>query len=139
MNITRFAPFDDAFDDLLKGFLVRPVRAGAPTEAQFRMDVSENEKQYVVHAEIPGVKKEDIQVEIDGNQIAIGAEVKQEKEVKEGEKVVRQERYYGKVYRAFALAQDVDESQAVAKYENGVLELTLPKKAVANAKRISIQ
>lgn len=139
MNITRFAPFDDAFDDLLKGFLVRPVRTGAPTEAQFRMDVSENEKQYVVHAEIPGVKKEDIQVEIDGNQIAIGAEVKQEKEVKEGEKVVRQERYYGKVYRAFALAQDVDESQAVAKYENGVLELTLPKKAVANAKRISIQ
>jgi HSP20 family protein len=139
MNITRFAPFDDAFDDLLKGFLVRPVRSGSPTEAQFRMDVTENEKQYVVHAEIPGVKKEDIQVEIDGNQVAIGAEAKQEKEVKEGEKLVRQERYYGKVYRAFALAQDVDESQAAAKYENGVLELTLPKKAVANAKRISIQ
>jgi HSP20 family protein len=139
MNITRFTPFDDAFEDLLKGFLVRPVRAGAPAQAEFRMDVAEDEKQYVVRADIPGVRKEDIQVEIDGNQVAIGAEVKQEKDVKEGEKLVRQERYFGKVYRAFALAQDVDEAQAVAKYENGVLELTLPKKAVANAKRITIQ
>ena len=89
-----------------------------------------------VHAEIPGVKKEDIQISIDGNQVSISAEVKREKEEKQGEKLLRVERYYGKVYRAFSLAQDVDQENAKAKYENGVLELTLPKKAASATRRL---
>lgn len=139
-NITRYSPFEDAFDDLFRGFFVRPVSYDAPAgAAQFRVDVSENEKAYRLRAEIPGVKKEDINVTIDGDTVAISAEVKNEKEVKNGERVLRSERYYGKVYRAFTLGQAVEEAGTSAKYANGILELTLPKKAAAQAKRITIQ
>ena len=103
------------------------------------MDVSEDDKAYHVHAEIPGVKREDIQVNIEGNQVSISAEVKNEKDVKEGEKLLHSERYYGSVSRAFSLAQDVDEGAAQAKYRDGVLELTLPKKIVASARKLVIQ
>jgi HSP20 family protein len=139
-NITRYSPLDEAFDDLFRGFFVRPVNYEAPAGvAQFRVDVSENDKAYLLRAEIPGVKKEDINVSIDGDTVAISAEVKNEKDVKNGERVLRSERYYGKVYRAFTLGQAVEEAGTSAKYANGVLELTLPKKAAAQAKRITIQ
>ncbi len=142
-NVTRFNPFDDSFDELLRGFFVRPMafegsQQSQPAAQAIRVDVRENDAAYTVHAEIPGVKKEDIHVTIDDNQIAISAETRNEREVKEGEQVLRAERYYGKVYRAFALGQAVDEDKAVAKYADGVLELTLPKKAAASAKRLSI-
>lgn len=139
-TLTRF---DDAFDNLLRGFFVRPVNFDGQTQqsapVQIRVDVSENEQAYVIRAEIPGVRKDDISISIDGDQVAISAEVKNEKEAREGERLLRSERYYGKVYRAFALGQPVDEDTAAAKYADGILELTLPKKAAAQAKRIAIQ
>lgn len=138
-NILRYNPADDAFDDLFRGFFMRPVRFEGQPDVQIKIDVSENDKAYTVHAEIPGVKKDDINITIDGNQIAISAEVKNEKEVKEGEKVLRSERYYGKVSRAFTLGQDVDEATAQAKYNDGVLVLQLPKRVAAQAKRINIE
>lgn len=138
-NILRYNPADDAFDDLFRGFFMRPVRVEGQPDVQIKMDVSEDDKAYTVHAEIPGVKKEDIHVTIDGNQVAVSAEVKNEKEVKEGGKILRSERYYGKVSRAFTLGQDVDEATAQAKYKDGVLELTLPKQTVAKAKRLAIE
>jgi HSP20 family protein len=139
-NITRFNPFDDTIEDLFRGFFVRPVSYEGPAgAAQFRVDVSENENAYTLRAEIPGVKKEDISVTIDADTVAISAEVKNEKEVKNGDRVLRAERYYGKVYRAFTLGQAVEEAATAAKYANGVLELTLPKKAAVQAKRITIQ
>jgi len=139
-NIARFSPFDETFDDLFRGFLVRPVSYDSPVAlAQFRVDVSENESAYTLRAEIPGVNKEDISVTIDGDTVAISAEVKNEKSVKNGERVLRSERYYGKVYRAFTLGQAVEDAGTNAKYANGVLELTLPKKAAMQAKRITIQ
>lgn len=140
-NITRYDPFDvtlEPFDDLFRGFF-RPVRMEGAPVVQIKMDVKENDKAYTVHAEIPGANKEDIHVTIDGNQVAISAEVKKEKEEKEGGKVLRSERYSGKVYRAFSLAHEVDEAASQAKYANGVLELTLPKKAVSAAKKLAIQ
>jgi HSP20 family protein len=139
-NITRWDPFED-MDDLFKGFFLRPMRVEGGFESQMRikLDVKEDDKAYVVHAEVPGVKKEDIQVSIDGKQVSISAEVKREKEEKQGEKVLRTERYYGKAYRAFSLAQDVDQEGAQAKYENGVLTLTLPKKAASAQKQLTIQ
>ena len=134
---------DEAFDDLLRGFFVRPVSfEGSHAQAapvQFRVEVSENEQAYLIKAEIPGVKKDDINISIDGDQVAISAEVKNEKEAKDGERLLRSERYYGKLYRAFALGQPVDENGASAKYSDGILELTLPKKAATQAKRIAIQ
>ncbi len=138
-NLTRYNPFDESFDDLFKAFFVRPMALDNPPAVQVRMDVAEDDGAYTVHAEIPGVKKEDINVTIDGNQVAITAEVKHDKQDKQGEKILRSERFYGKVYRAFSLAQDVDEASAAAKYNEGVLELRLPKKAVVSAKKLSIQ
>lgn len=140
-NITRFDPFQinalDPFDDVFKGFF-RPVRTENQSPVQIKMDVKENDKSYTVHAEVPGIKKEDIHVTIEGNQVAISAEVKQEKEVKEGEKLLRSERYYGKVARSFSLANDIDEGAAQAKYSDGVLELVLPKKTSTSLKKLTI-
>jgi len=138
-SMTRFNPIDDAIDNLFRGYFVHPVSYDGPVATQFRVDVSENDQAYTLRAEIPGVKKEDINVTIDGDTVAIGAEVKNEKEVKNGDRVLRSERYSGKVYRAFTLGQAVDEGGAGARYENGVLELTLPKKAAVQAKRVTIQ
>ena len=138
VSIARFTPFDNAFDDVFRSFLARP--SVAPNGAtQFRVDVTESDNAYNLRAEIPGVKKDDIQITIDGDTVAISAEVRNEKEVKEGERVLRTERQYGKAYRAFALGQPVDEAAASARYADGVLELTLPKKPEAQAKRITIQ
>lgn len=140
-NLIRRDPFamDDVFDDLLKGFFVRPVRFEGQPQIQIKTDVKEDDKTYTVHAEIPGVKKEDIHVSIDGNLLSISAEVKKEQEEKQGEKVLRSERYFGKVSRSFTLGQDVDDQAAQAKYTDGVLELTLPKKAASTAKKLAIQ
>jgi HSP20 family protein len=139
-NLARYSyPLDETFDDLFKGFFVRPMTFENQAQAQFRIDVKEDDGAYIVQAEIPGVKKEDINGTINGNQVAISTEVKREREDKQGEKVLRSERYYGKVYRAFSLAQDVDEASAQAKYNEGVLELRLPKKAAVTAKKLSIQ
>ncbi len=140
LNVARYSPFDDAVNQLFRGFVVRPVAADADdTAVKFRADIAENDKAYTVHAELPGVKKDDIQISIDGDQISIGAEVRREKEVKDGERLLRSERYSGKFYRAFALGTAIDEDAVSARYVDGVLELTLPKKAAAAAKRITIQ
>jgi len=134
-NLTRYDPFGDLF----RGFFVRPVEFGnAPAMPELKMDVKEQKNAYVVHAELPGVKKEDIHVTIEGSQISISAEIKQEKEVKEGERVLRSERYFGEVSRSFQLAQEVDDGKAVAKFKDGVLELTLPKRAAGSSKRLTI-
>lgn len=133
-NISRVDPFEDVF----RGFF-RPVRIEGAPEVQIKIDVKEDKQAYTVHADIPGAKKEDIHVSLDGNQVSISAEVKQEKEVKEGEKVIRSERFYGKVERSFGLENEVDESGASAKYADGVLELKLPKKLVQSSKRIKVQ
>ena len=138
-TLTRYTPFDEGFDNLLKGFFVRPMSFEGQTPLQMRIDVKEEDGAYVVHAEIPGVRKEEINVTIDDDQIAISAEVRRNREEKQGEKVLHSERHYGKVYRAFTLPQDVDEASAQAKYNDGVLELRLPKKAASSAKKLSIQ
>jgi HSP20 family protein len=138
-NITRYDPFDDMFGDLLKGFLVRPVSFEDPSQFPVKVDVTEGDNVYKVQVELPGVKKEDINVSIDGSQISINAEVKKEHEEKDRERVLRSERYYGKFSRSFQLAQDVDESAAQAKYSDGVLQLVLPKKAAVSAKKLCIQ
>ena len=137
-SLSRVDPFSD-LDDLFKGFSVRPMAFEGQTQMQIKVDVKEDDKTYTIHADIPGVKKEDIHVTIDGNQVAISAEVNKQKEEKEGEKVLRSERYVGKVARSFTLAHDVDEARSQAKYADGVLELTLPKKAASQAKKLAIE
>jgi HSP20 family protein len=138
-NLSRYRGYGEGLDDLFRGFLMSPVRLDGQPELQIKIDVSEDEKAYTVHAEIPGVNKEDIQVGVDGNQVSISAEIKNVSEVKEGSRVLRSERYFGSVSRAFSLAQDVDASTVSAKYANGVLELVLPKRTVARSTRIRIE
>ncbi|MCE9633424.1 MAG: Hsp20/alpha crystallin family protein [Methylophilales bacterium] len=140
-HLTRFDPFQvsatDPFDDVFRGFF-RPVRTEGVAQVQLKMDVTEDDKNYKVHAEIPGTKKEDIHITIDGNVVSISAETKQENEVKEGEKVLRSERYYGKVARSFSVETDIDEAASEAKYNDGVLELVLPKKTITTSKRLTV-
>jgi HSP20 family protein len=138
-KLIAYDPFHDTgFDDLLRGFF-RPVRASAAAPASVRMDVTEQDKGYVVHAEIPGAKKEDIQVTIEGNQVTIGAEVKREVAPKNGGQPLRSERYYGSVYRSLTLPVDLDEAASTARFENGVLELTLARKADVASRKLTIQ
>jgi len=140
LNITRFNPLEDALDNLFRGLPVwvpNPERRAAQP-AQFRMDVTENDKEYQVLAELPGVKKEEISITINGNEVAVSAEVKHEKVVKNGDTMLCAERFYGTIKREFSLGQEVDEAGAQARYNDGVLELTLPKKTVAAAKRLAV-
>ena len=119
--------------------LMRPWRLeGTERAPQIKIDLSEHDDSYLVKAEIPGVKREDIDVRIDRNQVRISAEVKQEKEEKKEGRVLRSERQYGFASRSFALASDIDDAKADAKYQNGVLELRLPKKATSSSKKLSI-
>jgi HSP20 family protein len=137
-QLTSYDPFaDSGIDELFRGFF-RPVRV-EKSPATIKMDVTEQDNAYLVKAEIPGVGKEDIQVAIEGNQVTIGAEVKREKDVKDGERVLRSERYYGSVYRGFTLPVEVDEAASNAKYENGVLELKLAKKAPQAGRKLTVQ
>src|SRR5262245_2971729 len=108
-NVARNTVFADPFDELLRGFFVRPFSLEAPNARQFRMDVSENEIAYRVIADLPGVKKEDIAVSVEGDTVTISAEIRADNEAHNGNRVLRAERYAGKLSRAFSLGQDVEE------------------------------
>ncbi len=136
--LTRFERLDDMFPELVRRFM-RPSQMNPDAPSEIRVDVSETDKDYQVRAEIPGVKKEDIRVSIDRNFVSISAEVKQEKEEKSGARSLVKEMYYGSASRGFSLAQEVDEAASVAKYEDGVLKLTLPKRKEAASKTLAIQ
>lgn len=145
-NITRFDPFNELaridpfgdFDNLFKGFVMRPVFQGVTAAPQIKLDVAEDDNAYTIKAEIPGVKKEDIHISVDGNVVSISAEVKKEAEKKEGRKVVHSERYFGQVSRSFTLANEVEQAKATAKYADGVLEAVLPKKQGTAATQIAV-
>ncbi len=139
-NLISYDPrTDTGFDELFRGFF-KPVRLeGAPTPVTIKMDVIETENGYLVHSEMPGVKKDDIDVAIDGNQVTITAEVKREWDKKEGDRLLRSERYFGNIYRSFTLPAELDETACEAKYDNGVLELKLVQKAAAPGKKLAIQ
>ena len=138
-NLVSYDPFvDTGMDELFRGFF-KPVRMEGPrTPVTIKMDVTETKDGYTVHAEVPGVKKENINVEIEGNQITITAEVKKEWEKKEGDKILRSERYFGNVYRSFTLPYELDETKSVAKYDGGVLELKLVKKAGVAGRKLPV-
>lgn len=140
VSITQLKPlsgqFDSLFDALWQPLLIeRPRQTGV----QIRLDVTETKDAYTVQAELPGVKKDNIQVNIVGNQVSVSAEVNKQPELKTDEKLIGSERYYGNLFRSFTLAQDVDEAAAQARYSDGVLELTLPKKAATKVKKLTIQ
>ena len=138
-NLVTYDPFTDTgMDELFRGFFA-PVRLeGARSPVTIKMDVTETGDGYMIHAEMPGVKKEDINVEIEGNQVTITAEAKREWEKKEGDKVLRSERYFGNVYRSFTLPVELNEALSEAKFHEGVLELKLVRKAPLGGKKLPV-
>jgi len=133
--LTRYEPFDDFF----KGFFVRPFAfPTGSTDVNIKLDVKEAEKEFFVEAEIPGVKKEDIAVEVDGDTVSLRAEVKREKDEKKGDKIVYSERFYGAASRSFTLPVEVDDKAVKAEYKDGVLKLVLPKKTNGAGRRITV-
>jgi HSP20 family protein len=135
--ISVYEPFNGVFPALVRG-LFSDSEINAPAARGFRVDVRETPAGYVLNADLPGVRKEDIAVDIDGAQVTIRAEVQRAAAAKEGERVLRSERVSGKFARSFELPAELDEAQAIAKFEHGVLELTLPKKQGTAAKRLTI-
>lgn len=143
MNTTRlpslFAGEPFSLEDTFRSFM-RPYRWEPAAETpQIKVDVSEADAVYTVKAEIPGVRKEDIHVEIEGPQVLITAEVKKDSEEKKEGRVLRSERSYGYTSRMFTLGHELDRAKAVAKYQDGVLTLTLPKKATTHTEPLVIQ
>lgn len=137
--LTRLERLDDLFPEFFRRF-ARPLQLSDDAPGEIKIDVTENDKDYQVRAEIPGAKKDDIRVTVDGNFVSITAEVKKEKEGKsEGGRVLVKETYFGSASRGFSLASEIDDKAVVAKLEDGVLKLTLPKRSSAAAKAIAIQ
>lgn len=138
--INRGHIFDDFFRDIAPGFYVRPLHGDPlPSPNQIKIDVKETDKVYTVHAEVPGVSKEEIHVSLDGNVVTLRAEIKQEDSSNKDEKMLRSERYYGEVSRSFQLPVDINIAEATAKYDNGVLTLMLPKRqAVGGVQKLRI-
>jgi HSP20 family protein len=132
--------FGDNFENTMRRFFTPAAWEGDVPALKMRVDVAELDNAYELKADIPGVKKEDINVRIDGNVVQIDAEVKRESESKDkAGKVLRSERYYGTISRSFSLADDVDEAKADARYADGVLTLKLPKKTTAAARKVTVQ
>jgi len=143
-TVQLYDPFAGAgLDSLFRG-LFKPVPTATDAAIAIKVDVTETDNAYVVQAEIPGFNRDDIQVTIEGNQVTIAAEVKKEvtkqpAEAKNGQRVLRSERYHGAAHRSFVLPVELDETTSEAKYENGVLELKLAKKPALAGRKLTIQ
>lgn len=102
------------------------------------VDVQETDTEYVIKADLPDVKKEDVKVELLDGALTIGGERQQEKEEK-GKKFHKIEREYGRFLRRFALPNEVDASKVQAEFKNGVLNVHLPKSATAKPKAVEVK
>lgn len=139
--ISRSRLLDDLFRDFASGYTLRPLH-GSPLPAadRIKVDISENDDAYTVMAEIPGVSKEDIHVTVEGNVVSLHAEIKQQDSQQKDGNIVHSERYYGAVSRSFQLPVELDEAEASARYENGILTLLLRKKKIGSgSRRVAIQ
>ncbi|CAM5209813.1 HSP20 family protein OS=Castellaniella defragrans OX=75697 GN=HNR28_002785 PE=3 SV=1 [Castellaniella defragrans] len=121
----------DSFPDLFHAFL-RPIRQQAEDWGMgtgIGIDITESDQEFVLKAEIPGVSKDDIHVEIEDNTVTIRADKAQSKDAKDEGRVIQQERFWGQIERTISLSRSINESGAKATYQNGLLTLVLPKKA----------
>lgn len=142
--LVRREPFGSLFDEFFNDFFTRgglPLARAAelPAAVRARMDVIDRNDRYEVLVDLPGVKKDDIQVTIEGNRVSIAAEAKSEKEVRNGDRLIHSERFAASYARSFELPAEVTEEGAEAAYENGVLRLALPKRATVTSKRLTIR
>jgi HSP20 family protein len=143
--LTRWDPFPemtslrDAMNRLMESAFVSPATWPGGDTISMPIDLFETDNEYTVHASLPGFKPEDVKISVQNNVLTIEGERKDGRERKEGERTVFSEHRYGKVARSFSFAQPVDADQAQARFEHGVLTLTLPKTEAARPKQIRIQ
>lgn len=137
-ELARFEPFRD-LETFMGWPRFRRWLHELPAEPTMKVDVTENDSTFIVKADLPGVKKDDIAIEVKGDQVSITAEIKRETEEKKGDTLVHSERYYGKQFRSFTLGTEIDRNNVAAKFADGVLELTLPKAEKSAVKRIAVQ
>jgi HSP20 family protein len=140
----RYEPMSELVNDLFRGFVVRPVgyassaAANGESPARFALDVVETDAAYTVYAELPGFSKQDLRIEIEGDQVSIAAERSNNAETRQDERVIHSERHLGQVRRSFRLGQEVDATTAQAGYADGVLTLTLPKQVGVSTHQITV-
>jgi len=135
--LTRFERVDDTLPELFRRMWKTPAMP-ADLPQEIRLNVSETPAAYTVKAEMPGARKEDIRVTLDGNQLMIAAEVMHETEKKDGERVLMREMTQGSIARGLTLGYEIDQAEATATFENGVLELKLPKRKPAGGRTITV-
>ena len=136
-QLSRIDPFFD-FEDLFRGVGMRPsIARDYERTLDMRLDVNEDDKEYIVNVDMPGVKKDDIDISVEGHQVTVRAEVKREKSSGKGKELYN-ERYSGQAYRTFSLPSEIDSGNAKAAYDGGVLTLTLPKKADSAVKHLPV-
>jgi HSP20 family protein len=144
-RVSLYDPLSDVFPTLFRNVFADPVlaretAATAPARAAApRIDVIEQESGYVLRADMPGVAKDAINIDIEANRVTIRADVKRDDAASGSDRILRSERYVGALARSVVLADEVDEAAATATFENGVLELTLPRKAGVGPKRVTVQ
>jgi HSP20 family protein len=138
--MARGSHLDDIFRDVSPGFYVTPLHGDPlPEPVQIRIDLKENDLAYTIHAELPGVSKDNIHVSLNGATVLLRAEVRQHDVQTQDDKVLRSERYFGSLSRSVQLPLEVDPSHARARFDNGVLTLTLPKKLGGSAQHLKIE
>lgn len=125
-------------EEIVRSFMRRPLSFDSQLP-EIRMDVREGEEAYTIQAEIPGARKEDVKIDVDDNYVSIAAQIGAQTERKNGDRWICSERYSGSVSRAMTLSHDVDPTKASASYENGVLELKLPKKSRTAARTLELR
>ncbi|MHB1511629.1 MAG: Hsp20/alpha crystallin family protein [Acidiferrobacter sp.] len=131
---------NDELDNLLEGFF-RPLRRrteGGATGVVPAMDVTERENEYLIRMDMPGVNREDIDITLAEGVLTICGEVRRQHEERSGDRVIREERCYGKLSRSVRLGSHIDEKKVTANYKDGVLELMLPKAEEVKPKKISV-
>ncbi|MDX7697318.1 Hsp20/alpha crystallin family protein [Aeromonas dhakensis] len=128
----RTSLFDDLFHDMASGFYIRPLH-GDPLPSQIKLDLKESDGGYLLQAELPGVAKEDIHVDVHGKLVTLKAEIRQHDSQSQDERPLRSERYFGSVSRTVELPVEVTPEQVVARFDNGILTLQLPKQAMTPA------
>ncbi|MBN1959194.1 MAG: Hsp20/alpha crystallin family protein [Desulfuromonadales bacterium] len=145
MKLAKWDPFRE-MEEMLDPYsrsLDWPFRGGRNLNTKGadwapRVDISETDAEFCIKADVPGIKREDVKINIEDHILTISGENKREKEEK-GEKFHRVERYYGSFQRSFTLPENVDEEKIDAGFKDGLLTLTIPKTEAAKPKSIEVK
>ncbi len=134
----QFRPLEQMFEELWRGFPFRTEGNGGPTFLRPAMDVVENDHNVTIRLDLPGMKSEDVHVEIEDHVLTVSGETGDTVE-KEGDRYHYRERYSGSFRRSLRLPNTIDADKVDASFENGVLNITLPKMPQAQPKKIQIK